>query len=205
MANVKVTCTTVKATNKFLTERIFIENSQVIITKDLQEPVQCNKCQEYGHIHKNCNNLECCATCAQEHAMMTCKNQAEPHCISCSTSSTHASSDKNKCAIFAKHTNALDSCLPENSMPYFPILNQLWTFILAPKNINNSSPHNIHSQNSQQQSQHNDNTPQRRNSYQQTSQLTHNTQNCIQTTLQNAGQFNFPPGFAPDGGWATIN
>ena len=97
MANVKVTCTTVEATNKFLTERIFIANLWVVVTKDLQELIHCNKCQEYSHIHENCNNLERCATCTQEHATMSCKNQAEPHCISCSTSSTHTSSDRNKC------------------------------------------------------------------------------------------------------------
>ena len=107
--------------------------------------------------------------------------------------------------VFAQCANALDSCLPENSMLYFPILNQLWTFTLAPININNSSPHNIHSQNNQQQSQHEDNTLQRRNPLQQTSQLACNTQNHVQTTLQNTGQFNLPPGFAPDGGWTTIN
>ena len=203
-ANVKVICATAEAANKLLTERIFIANSRVVVTKDLQEPIRCNKCQEYGHIRESCNNPERCATCAQEHATTTCKNQAEPHCVSCGTSSTHASSDRNKCAVFAKRANALDSRLPENSMPYFPVLNQPWTFVLAPKNVNHSSPHNIRPRNSQQQNQHTDATSQRRNPSQQTTQSNRPSQPRVQTTLQNAGQFNFPPGYAPDAGWPTI-
>ena len=50
MANVKVFYASPTVTNHLLMEHIFILNSRVVIIKDTQEPIQCNKCQEYVSI-----------------------------------------------------------------------------------------------------------------------------------------------------------
>ena len=133
-ANVKVFCTSPIVANHLLMERIFISNSRVVITKDTQEPIRCNKCQEYGHICKQCKNAEQCSNCARPHPTTECNYPNDPHCVSCSTSSKHASSDKGSCPQFAKHTSSIDACLPKNAMPYFLILGQPNTFVLAAKN-----------------------------------------------------------------------
>lgn len=207
-ANVKVVCSSAETANKLLMERIFISNSRVVVNKDLQEPIRCNKCQEYGHIRENCPNPERCATCAREHPTPTCPNPNDPHCVSCGTTSKHASSDRGKCSQYIKHAASLDSRLPENSMPYFPILNQPWTFVLAPKNTNTASLHTNRPPNSQNR------PPQAPNQSNQTHSLPQRPNNSnprprTQATLQNAGQFVFPPGFVPpprqpDQGWQTV-
>ena len=132
--NVKVFCASPIVANHLLMERIFISNSRVVVTKDTQEPIRCNKCQEYGHIRKQCENAEWCSNCARPHPTTECNYPNDPHCVSCGTSSKHASSDKGSCPQFAKHASSINACLPENAMPYFPILGQPNTFVLAAKN-----------------------------------------------------------------------
>lgn len=139
-ANVKLICSSPVTANRLLMERIFIANTRVIVIKDTQEPIRCNKCQEYGHIRDHCGNAERCANCARPHPTTECRYPNDPHCVSCGTSSNHASSDKGKCPQFSKHASSLDSRLPENTLPYFPILGQPSTFALAAKNVHRSLP-----------------------------------------------------------------
>ena len=63
-ANIKVICSSHIMANHLLLERIFIANTWVIVLKDAQEPIRCNKCQKYGHIREGCSNDERCANCA---------------------------------------------------------------------------------------------------------------------------------------------
>lgn len=49
------------------------------------------------------------------------------HCTSCGPTSTHLSSDCSSCPVFTKHRASLNTHLPKNTMPYFPIFNQTWT------------------------------------------------------------------------------
>ena len=134
-ANVKITCSSPYATDHLLLERVFIANARIVIIKDTREPIQCNKCQEYGHIHAKCNNEEQCATCARPHPANSCSNPNNPHCISCGTMSNHASSDRGSCPLFTKHSTLLDTHVLENSLPYFPILGLAWTFMPIAKNM----------------------------------------------------------------------
>ena len=136
-ANVKVLCATPSAANRLLMERVFIANSRVVITKDIQEPIRCNKCQEYGHIREQCENPERCSNCARAHPATECNFPNDPHCVSCGTASKHASSDRGNCPQFSRHASTIDARLPENSMPYFPIPGQPSTFALAAKPIHN--------------------------------------------------------------------
>ena len=45
--------------------------------------VQCYKCQQFGHIAKNCFKKEICANCAEEHNMLSCKNSNNLKCTNC--------------------------------------------------------------------------------------------------------------------------
>ena len=138
-ANVKVLCATPNTANRLLTECVFIANSHVIITKDIQEPIHCNKCQEYGHICEQCENPKRCSNCARAHPVTECNYRNNPHCVSCGTSSGHASSDRGNCPQFSRHASTINACLPENSMPYFPISGQPSTFALVAKPIHTHS------------------------------------------------------------------
>ena len=133
-ANVKVFCASPIVANHLLRERIFVLNSRIVVIKDTQVPIRCNKCQEYGHIHEQCENAECCANCARPHSTNECNYPNDPHCVSCRTSSKHASSDKGSCPQFAKHASSINTHLPKNTMPYFPVLGQPNTFVLTAKN-----------------------------------------------------------------------
>ena len=136
-ANVKVLCATPSVAKRLLMEHVFIANSHVVITKDIQEPIHCNKCQEYGHIHEQCENPEQCSNYARAHPATECNFPKNPHCVSCGTSLMHASSDRGNCLQFSRHMSTIDAHLPENSMPHFPILGQPSMFILVAKLIHN--------------------------------------------------------------------
>ena len=92
VANVKITCSSPLTTNHLLLKRVFIANTRVVIVKDTQETTHCNKCQIHGHICAKCNNQEQCATCTGPHPSLACPNPNIHQCVSCSDSSSHASS-----------------------------------------------------------------------------------------------------------------
>lgn len=122
VANVKITCSSPLTANHLLLERVFVANTRVVVVKDAQEPICCNKCQIYGHIWAKCNNQEWCATCADPHPSLACPNPNIRQCVSCGDCSSHASSDRDNCPLFAKQTTSLTSRVPENLLPYFPVL-----------------------------------------------------------------------------------
>ena len=136
-ANIKVPCATLSAANRLLTEHIFIVNSHIVIMQDIQEPICCNKCQEYGHTHEQCKNPEWCSNCVWAHPATECNFPNDPHCVSCGTSLMHASSDRGNCPQFSRHVSTINACLPENSKPYFPIPGQPSMFVLVVKPIHN--------------------------------------------------------------------
>ena len=138
-ANVKFLCSSPTVANKLLTEKVFIANTRVIITKDAHEPIHCNKCQVYGHIHICCPNDERCTTCARSHPTASCSFPNDHHCVSCSTASNHSSSDRSNCPQFEKHQAGLNACSLENTLLCFPILRSPWLFILAVKNPNSTT------------------------------------------------------------------
>ena len=121
-ANIKFFCTSPTVANHLLMERTFISNFRVVVIKDTQEPIRCNECQEYGHIREHCVNTERCSNCARPHLISKCNYPNDPHCVSCGTSSRHTSSDKGSCPQFTTHASSINACLPENTMPYFPIV-----------------------------------------------------------------------------------
>ena len=121
LPNIKVTCTSAGAANRLLTKCLFISNIRVATSKDILKPTQCNKCQLYGHIRSRCLSDECCATCTKDHATSSCPYPREPCCVSCSVALVHASFDWLKCPTFTEQSANLNTHLPENTMPLFPI------------------------------------------------------------------------------------
>ena len=109
--------------------------------KDIQEPLRCNKCHEYGHFREKCINCEQCTNCAGDHATATCTTPKTLSCISCSPTSSHSSSNRSNCPTFTKHATSIDLHLPENTMPYFLLLGHDWSFAMSPRNnTNNTCP-----------------------------------------------------------------
>ena len=104
-----------------------------MVSKDIQEPIRCNNCQLYGHFKEKCISQEHCTYCACEHSSISCPNPRELHCVSCRPISNHSSTDQSGCPAFTKLAASLDTRLPENTMPFFPVLNQNWMFTMAPK------------------------------------------------------------------------
>lgn len=111
-----------------------------MIIKDTQEPIWCNKCQEYRHIQAFCINEDCSTTCARPHDTSACSHPNDHRCVSYGISSDHSSSDKENCPQFAKHYASLDMWIPENTLPYFPVLGSPWMFIPTAK----PTPHHYH-------------------------------------------------------------
>ena len=107
-ANIKVICSSPVTTNQLLLRRVFIANSRVMIIKDTQEPIWCNKCQEYRHIQAFCINEDCSTTCARPYDTSACSHPNDHRCVSYGISSDHSSSDKENCPQFAKHYASLD-------------------------------------------------------------------------------------------------
>ena len=118
-ANVKVLCSMPQAANCLLLERVFVTNARVVVIKDTQDPIRCNKCQEYSHMHEKCPNDEHCMIWARPHPTSDCTHSDDCHCISCGASSNHASSDRINCPQFSKHAALLDAHVPENSLLYY--------------------------------------------------------------------------------------
>ena len=133
-AHIRFLCALPTIANKLLSGHVFLANTLICVQKDLQEPIRCNICQEYGHIRNSWSNPEHCTTCALEHPTADCIHPVACHCVSCGPNSNHASSDRNKCPQFVKRSADLALRLPENALPYFPIIGCSWTFH-PPKNL----------------------------------------------------------------------
>lgn len=68
----------------------------IIITWDYQrkvknKPVQCRKCQMFGHGEKGCNVIPRCANCADKHITADCKSENKIQCANCGN--RHKSTD----------------------------------------------------------------------------------------------------------------
>ena len=80
-------------------------------------------------MHKECTSLDHCALCARLHPTNSCSNTNVCECVSCGSSSNHASSDHSTCPTYTNNSVLLDTRIPENTLPYFPILGVPWTIV----------------------------------------------------------------------------
>ncbi|KAG1817232.1 uncharacterized protein BJ212DRAFT_1270677, partial [Suillus subaureus] len=116
------------AANTTLHDGIYIGQEKLHPHKDKWEPVQCVKCQLWGHVAKECKApKDICGTCGKNHQTDTCNAYHTFYCISCNLHD-HASWNRN-CPEFENCCTGIDTKLPENSMPYFST-NEDWTQVM---------------------------------------------------------------------------
>ena len=92
--------------------------------------MHCNKCQEYGHFREKCSNTDHCANCAHKHITTAC-----PMPNVCPVEQlplTQALTEANAPSML--NMQPLSTPNSQNALPYFPILNQPWTFVAVPRN-----------------------------------------------------------------------
>ncbi|KAG2074138.1 hypothetical protein BDR04DRAFT_1008619 [Suillus decipiens] len=59
--------------NNILRDGLCIDNKCIMVHKNKKEPIQCAKCQHYGHITRNCTaQADTCGTCADNHSTIHC-------------------------------------------------------------------------------------------------------------------------------------
>ena len=117
--------TTPEAANQLISEGMYVNLERLRPVKDKKEPLRCLKCQQWGHMARDCkDNRDTCGTCAKNHRTNACPSYKTPHCVSCDSDS-HASWNRS-CPEFKRRSQALDETTPENGMPYFPT-EEAWT------------------------------------------------------------------------------
>ena len=89
---VKITCSSMEEKAEFISNgvKIGFENFRVTDYKQPIRPQQCFKCQQFGHMSRDCNNSDKCRKCAGNHRSSDCQNR-EIKCANCN--GTHRSSD----------------------------------------------------------------------------------------------------------------
>ncbi|KAI0784692.1 hypothetical protein C8Q75DRAFT_705133, partial [Abortiporus biennis] len=126
VANVKLILNNRKAANTFLNVRLYIDESLVAIAKDRKESLRCMNCQQFGHIQATYTQTQRCACCAlQGHGISDCPRENPAACVSCN-GGNHPSNSRD-CPAFVSQCRVFDTKYPENSMHYFPTLEN-WTW-----------------------------------------------------------------------------
>lgn len=139
VATLRVICSDSNVANNLIQGRVFIGGCQIVVRKDIKEPLRCNNCQHYGHLRHMCKDVEHCARCAEQgHAAYNCTSK-HPRCVSCGASSTHDCTDRS-CPTFLRLCEELDARLPENRMPLFPTEDPSSWATLPPRNPSDTPP-----------------------------------------------------------------
>ena len=122
--------TTPEAANTLIKNGMYINLERLRPAKDKKEPLQCLKCQRWGHMAKDCStSRDTCGTCAKNHRTNACPSTKTVHCVSCNTDD-HASWSRS-CPEFKQKSWTLDENTPENQMPFFPT-DEPWTQVNLP-------------------------------------------------------------------------
>jgi len=70
--------------NKLIKEGLYIDQHLVRVKKDKKEPIRCAKCQQFGHIARNCNVArDICETCTGNHRTTDCHAYKTVRCTNC--------------------------------------------------------------------------------------------------------------------------
>ena len=129
-AHAMFTLTSPTAANKLLKDGIYINRTCLRALKDKKEPIQCLKCQKWGHIACSCKaNKDTCGTCAGDHKTPNCPSEKDIKCVNCD-STDHPSTSK-KCPDFIQRCIDLNAKTAENNMPFFPT-DEEWTQVQVP-------------------------------------------------------------------------
>jgi hypothetical protein len=119
--------------NIIIRDGLNIHRVKVRPTKQKHEPVQCMKCQRWGHFTGNCPaSVDTCGTYGEQHCTNACLNSRKLLCVTCE-STYHASWDRN-CPEFSRKCAMMDKKNLVNSMPFFP-MDQDWMQTGQPERI----------------------------------------------------------------------
>lgn len=130
VAHLVLTFNTPEAANKTLVEGLTVHQNRVNGEKLKKEALRCLRCQEHGHLVRQCpGERDICSYCGGEHRATHCTNPDKTYCVECQTDD-HSSADR-KCPTFIRRCAELDNRLKENAMPYFPTA-EPWTQVLSP-------------------------------------------------------------------------
>lgn len=143
-----------QSANRILHDNFYISDKRITVQKDTRQPLLCNKCQQYGHIRRECPNDLRCSTCASSHDIGSCTNRDRPNCVSCGPASQHPSND-HQCPAFQRRMSDLNKRFPDDALPHFPVHDDPSTWVgapagpLAPPPQYNRPPRSIYPQQSQ--------------------------------------------------------
>jgi hypothetical protein len=116
--------------NRLIKNGMAICQKRVHPKKLKRKPIQCLKCQIFGHIATTCTiPLDIRGTCTAAHKTSDCTAYKTERCVSCQTEG-HTSWSRN-CPTFIRKCREMDERTPENNMPYFPT-EQEWTHVAEP-------------------------------------------------------------------------
>ena len=121
-----------EAANFLIQEGLYHDMEHLRPVKDKKEPMCCLKCQQWGHMAKDCReHKDTCSTCAGNHRTNACTAYKTFHCVNCNL--VEHGSWGHKCLEFVRQCCDLDMNTPDNMMPFFPT-NEPWTQVhLSPK------------------------------------------------------------------------
>jgi hypothetical protein len=102
-----------KETYKYIMEsrkkHLFIDWESIVVKNHIKV-IQCYKCQNYGHISKNCTKSECCMNCSGQHNSKECTNKEKKICTNCvyrnkknnsNMKTDHCANDRN-CPLYSE-------------------------------------------------------------------------------------------------------
>lgn len=130
-ANASVIVNSARAGNQLLHGDLYICDKRITIQKDVRHPVLCNKCQQYGHIRRDCTNDTRCVICSGPHDVSSCNDREKPCCVSCGPTSHHTT-NATHCPDLQRRRDDLRRRFPEDTMPFFPIYDDSTTWVQAP-------------------------------------------------------------------------
>ncbi|KAE9407129.1 hypothetical protein BT96DRAFT_933490 [Gymnopus androsaceus JB14] len=96
VAHILVAFNTREAANQVIAKGMTVAGKWVYGQRDQRDPLQCMKCQQFGHIAKECNSeRDICGRCDGEHPMQTCTAHHDGfYCAVCKLAG-HAATDRN--------------------------------------------------------------------------------------------------------------
>lgn len=87
---------------KVLPEAISIFHSFYKLRPYVAEPLQCYKCQRYGHTSTSCKAMERCLLCSGNHSKSNCPNSRLPNNFRCANCKGAHKANSISCELFSK-------------------------------------------------------------------------------------------------------
>ncbi|XP_064469998.1 uncharacterized protein LOC135384740 [Ornithodoros turicata] len=84
------------------------------VSEYVEGPVQCYKCQRFGHLARSCRGSTRCMICARPHKFTECTARRQPKCANCGGphAASHSMCPKKRVATVAHQTEVLNPTSP---------------------------------------------------------------------------------------------